>query len=53
MIPASSPANHALKLAGVSRYIHTSETLEDATREAHNDLDDTSGASEFRDSSAD
>jgi anti-sigma B factor antagonist len=47
VIPASSPANHALKLAGINRYIDTSETVEDATSEAHNDLDGTSEPSEF------
>jgi len=31
VIPAGSPANHALKLAGISRYIDISETVEDAT----------------------
>jgi anti-sigma B factor antagonist len=53
VIPASSPANHALKLAGISRYIDMSETVEDATHEAQNDLDSTSEASEFHDRSAD
>ena len=53
VIPASSLANHALKLAGISRHIDTSETVEDATREAHHELDGTSEASGFPDRSVD
>lgn len=34
VIPASSAASDALRLAGVSRYIDTTETVEDAIREA-------------------
>ena len=33
VIPAGSPANDTLKLAGVSRHVHTHETLDEARRE--------------------